>query len=127
MLKASVIVATLGLVLIVASALPWEVWAGAEDGAVAADAAYGQMLFTAKGCAQCHVHAAVPGSGKFGGGYPAPASDLTARPGDPAYQRAWLRDPQALKATTTMPNLGLSEAEIDALVAFLQAGQPSTR
>lgn len=127
MLKASALVATLGLALIVASALPWDAWAGEETGAVAADAAYGQMLFTAKSCAQCHVHAAVPGSGTFGGGYPDPAPDLTARPGDPAYQRAWLRDPQALKPTTAMPNLGLSEAEIDALVAFLQTGKPSTR
>ena len=127
MLKASAIVAMLGLALLVASALPWDAWAGAEDGAVAADADYGQMLFTAKSCAQCHVHAAVPGSGKFGGGYPAPAPDLTTRPGDPAYQRAWLRDPEALKSATAMPNLGLSEAEIDALVAFLQKGRASTR
>ena len=127
MLKTSAIVATLGLALIAASALPWEAWAGADDSAVAADASYGQALFTAKSCAQCHVHGAVPGSGKFGGGYPAPAPDLTNRPGDPVYQRAWLRDPQAVKPTTEMPNLGLSDAEIEALVAFLQAGQHSAR
>ena len=86
---------------------------------------YGRQLFATKGYAQCHAHAEVPKSGMFGGMGNAP--DLTNRPGDSAYQRAWLRDPQALKPTTQMPNLGLSEAEIEALVAFLQAGTPTPR
>ena len=127
MLRLSAIIAVLGLALIVASALPWETWARAETAPLAGDAAYGQQLFGAKGCAQCHLHAAIPGSGKFGGGYPAAAPDLTNRPGDPAYQRAWLRDPKAVKPTTTMPNLHLSDAEIETLVAFLRSGDPSPR
>ncbi|MFN8512914.1 MAG: c-type cytochrome [Thermomicrobiales bacterium] len=125
MLRFSAILALLGLVLVVASALPWATWARDEAAPRAGDAAYGQQLFSAKGCAQCHHHAAVPGSGKYGGGYPGAAPDLTNRPGDPEYQRAWLRDPQALKPATAMPNLGLSDGEIDALVAFLHAGDPS--
>ena len=127
MLKLSALIAVLGLALVVASALPWGTGASVEGVPVAGDAAYGQQLFGAKGCAQCHRHAAIPGSGKFGGGYPGAAPDLTNRPGDPAYQRAWLRDPKAVKPTTEMPNLGLSESEIDALVAFLQAGTTSPR
>jgi cytochrome c1 len=91
------------------------------------DAAYGKQLFSAKGCAQCHGHAAILGSGKFSNAYPGNAPDLTARPGDPEYQRAWLRDPKAIKPTTTMPNLLLSDVEIDALVAFLRSGDPSPR
>ncbi len=33
----------------------------------------------------------------------------------------WLRDPQAMKAGAQMPNLGLSDDEIEALVAYLQS------
>ncbi|MEZ4570002.1 MAG: cytochrome c oxidase subunit II [Thermomicrobiales bacterium] len=33
--------------------------------------------------------------------------------------RAWLHDPPAVKPGTAMPNLGLSETQIDALVAYL--------
>jgi cytochrome c1 len=125
MRKLSALVAVLGLALLVASAVPWGATARGQGGPPPADAAYGRQLFSAKGCAQCHAHAGIPNSGVFGGMYGAP--DLTNRPGDPAYQRAWLRDPQALKPTTQMPNLGLDEAEIAALVAFLQAGNPSPR
>ena len=127
MLKLSALIAVLGLALVVASALPWGTWARGEAAPVAGDAAYGQQLFGAKGCAQCHAHAAIPGSGKFGGGYPGAAPDLTNRPGDPAYQRAWLRDPKSVEPATAMPNLNLSDAEIDAIVAFLRAGDPSPR
>ncbi len=127
MLKLSALIAVLGLILVAVSALPWGTWAGSEAAPVVEDAAYGQQLFGAKGCAQCHAHAAIPGSGTFGGSYPGAAPDLTNRPGDPAYQRAWLRDPPSVKATTVMPNLNLSDAEIDALVAFLRAGDHSPR
>lgn len=125
MLKLSAIVGLLGFALLAGSLLPWGrgAVAGGQGGGVtvAGDAAYGRVLFQAKGCAQCHLHGGVPGSGKFGGGYPKAAPELTNRPGDPTYQRAWLRDPQAVDPQAAMPNLGLSDAEIDALVAFLQA------
>jgi mono/diheme cytochrome c family protein len=127
MLKLGATLALLGLALVVASALPWQTWARGEAVPLAGDAAYGKQLFSAKGCAQCHGHAAILGSGKFSNAYPGNAPDLTARPGDPEYQRAWLRDPKAIKPTTTMPNLLLSDVEIDALVAFLRSGDPSPR
>lgn len=127
MLRISALIALLGLALVVASALSWETWAQGEVRPLTGDADYGRQLFGAKGCAQCHVHAAVPGSGEFGGRYPGGPPDLTNRPGDPAFQRAWLRNPQSFKATTRMPNLYLSDAEIEALVAFLRAGDPSPR
>ena len=34
---------------------------------------------------------------------------------------AWLRDPAALKPGSLMPTIGLTEDEIDALVAYLQS------
>lgn len=110
------------LALLVASALPWPSWAGGDARSPsAADVAYGRALFQAKGCASCHNHSAVAGSGQFSGGWPnGGAPTLTAYPADPAYLRAWLHDPQALKPATAMPNPGLSDAEIDALIAFLK-------
>ena len=34
--------------------------------------------------------------------------------------KKWLKDPPAVKPGTVMPNLNLSQSEIDSLVAFLQ-------
>jgi cytochrome c1 len=36
---------------------------------------------------------------------------------------SWLKDPQAIKPETMMPNLGLSEDEIKALTDFINAGK----
>jgi cytochrome c1 len=83
--------------------------------------AYGRALFAAKGCAMCHAHAAIPRSGEFAGAYGAEAApDLSSRRLDAEYLRHWLRDPAAVRPGTSMPNLNLSENEIEALVAFLQ-------
>lgn len=118
--------ATLALVavaLLVAAALPWPGWTGRAT----ADPAYGRALFSAKGCASCHYHATIAGSGTFSGGTGGPPSFTTAYPGDPVYLAAWLRNPQAIKPTTAMPNLGLQEDEIAALIAFLGSEVPAPR
>jgi hypothetical protein len=47
--------------------------------------------------------------------------DLTHYQGNPDFLRQWLRHPRAIRPNTFMPNLDLSEAEIEALVAFLSA------
>ena len=112
----------LGLALLVVSAIPGVVPASGRAAATAGDAQRGEVLFRAKGCATCHVHGRVSGrTGEFGGGYPAAALDLTTYANDPELLRRWLRDPQAVKPTTDMPNLNLSEGEIADLIAFLNA------
>jgi cytochrome c1 len=40
-------------------------------------------------------------------------------PNDPEFLAKWLDNPAAQKPGTTMPRLGLTGAEIDALVAYL--------
>ncbi|HET7087523.1 MAG TPA: hypothetical protein VFL17_02620, partial [Anaerolineae bacterium] len=45
--------------------------------------------------------------------------NLTQRELGPEYLRHWLKDPSAIKPRTEMPTLGLSDDEIEALVAFL--------
>lgn len=78
----------------------------------------GQALFLAKGCVICHQHDAVRQAraefGEFSFG-----PDLTELKADPDFLRRWLKEPSAIKPDTFMPALGLSDAEIDSLVAFL--------
>lgn len=91
----------------------------------------GRQLFTAKGCAACHVVQGVPGAtGTVG-----PPLDGLADPGKrPAIAggrlennaenlKKWLANPPAVKPDTPMPNLNLSQQEIADLAAFLQTLQ----
>lgn len=79
--------------------------------------AIGEALFVAKGCIQCHTNDNVTiAQNIFQIG---PNITFVKRPSE--YLRAWLADPASLKPDTQMPNLHLSEAEIDTLIAFLQA------
>ena len=82
---------------------------------------YGKILFIAKGCATCHTHPQVelalnPIRVDVG-------KNLTGYVASPEFLRIWLKDPKAVKPNTEMPNLELSEAEIEALIAFIN---PST-
>jgi cytochrome c2 len=84
------------------------------------EAEYGQALFLAKGCVSCHHHAAVAGMGGFTGAQGADgAPDLSRYQPAPDFVRTWLKDPQAVRPATKMPNLGLHKDEIEALIAFL--------
>jgi cytochrome c2 len=77
----------------------------------------GQQLFVTKGCVTCHVNnrlANMPQYDSFNVG-----PNLTNLAAQPKFLQAWLADPPALKPDTQMPNLNLSEEEINALVAFL--------
>jgi mono/diheme cytochrome c family protein len=80
--------------------------------------AYGAALFVAKGCAVCHAHSRAdfdPFSTINSG------PDLGPYTSDPDFLRAWLHDPSAVEPNTAMPTLGLDDAEIEALIAFLLA------
>lgn len=80
----------------------------------ALDADYGRDLFLAKGCVTCHAHTAYPDVFSVGIG-----PDLTHYQAAPDFMADWLRDPKALKPQTLMPNLDLTDSEIQALTAFL--------
>jgi hypothetical protein len=41
---------------------------------------------------------------------------------EPDFTRRWLRDPQALHPDARIPDLDLSDAEIEAFIAFLTEG-----
>jgi cytochrome c2 len=78
-------------------------------------AEHGRALFRNKGCITCHQNDRVQGeTGIFEIG-----PNLTAYQNDPEFLRAWLENPRAIKPETPMPDLGLTPAEIEDLIAFL--------
>lgn len=81
-------------------------------------AAYGRAIFVAKGCNTCHLHAAALNTWSTESG-----PNLTDYQNTTAYLQGWLKDPQAVKPNTEMPNLALKLHEIEALAAFLTQGQ----
>ncbi len=91
----------------------------------------GRTLFSLKGCATCHRHDGLTAARLTQDGVVVPVSqsgvgvsgapDLTHYQPDPDFIRTWLKDPQALRPGTQMPNLRLKETEIEALLAFFQA------
>jgi mono/diheme cytochrome c family protein len=83
-------------------------------------AARGQALFVAKGCVTCHLHRDVSGSGMVAVG-----PELTGRRWPAEYLQRFLKDPSIgpQYGNSRMPNLNLKDAEVAALIAFLN-GEP---
>jgi hypothetical protein len=81
--------------------------------------ASGADLFVAKGCVICHIHGDIPA--KYVDFQTGVGPNLTSYAAAPAFLELWLSNPAGVKPKTQMPNLELSEAEIDALISFLNA------
>jgi mono/diheme cytochrome c family protein len=99
--------------------------------APAATSERGALLFATKGCIGCHTHALFPNARMQVGpnltGLPDRAATRVAGLDARAYVRQSLRDPEAYRVPgyqTAMPDLHLSDAEIDALTAFLLSAKP---
>jgi hypothetical protein len=75
----------------------------------------GVRLFTAKGCTACHRHLEVNPEHTADARF-----DLTGKRFPPDYLRKFLADPSIKPAE--MPNLKLSNDEIEALAAFINKG-----
>jgi cytochrome c551/c552 len=98
----------------------------ADQPAPAAIGERGRLLFATKGCVGCHVHASLPNSRMQVGPN---LTDLAARAAERvpgldarAYVRQSLREPGAYRVSgysAAMPDLHLSDADIDSLTAFL--------
>lgn len=87
--------------------------------------ARGKEVFTQRACIACHAIAGTNAQGRVG-------PDLTyfgdrtmlgagLVPNTPENLAAWIRDPQAIKPGNFMPALGLSDEELDAVVAYLHS------
>ena len=92
--------------------------------AIETSAAEGRKTFFANSCVNCHTICGTAAQGTFG-------PDLThlmsretlaagAAPNTPGSLRQWIRDPQSIKVGCLMPNMQLTDAEVDQVVAYLQ-------
>jgi len=81
----------------------------------------GAALFVAKGCIVCHQHNDL-NVGEYESIAVGP--ELTTYSENPDFLHKWLEDPSALKPSAAMPTLDLSDDEIEALIAFLNAEEP---
>jgi cytochrome c2 len=79
----------------------------------------GEHLFVTKGCITCHSNSKV--SNSFGYMKVNAGPDLTKFSASPEALRLRLKDPSSVKSDTQMPNLNLSETEIEALIAFINS------
>ena len=81
---------------------------------------FGRQLFIAKGCVTCHINTRIPrnmtGSITLDMG-----TNLSNFSASPEALRLRLKDPSSVKSDTQMPNLNLSDAEIEALIAFINS------
>jgi cytochrome c oxidase subunit 2 len=100
-------------------------WVAAQRRAATQDASAqeGRQLFFSNSCVNCHTLRGTSAQGAFG-------PDLThlmsretlgsgAAPNTPESLRAWVRDPQELKVGCLMPNMQLTDKEVDQVVAYL--------
>jgi cytochrome c oxidase subunit II len=104
----------------------FERWVAEQKRAAAEEpsAQAGRLVFFANTCVNCHTIRGTSAQGAFG-------PDLThlmsretlasgAAPNTPEGLRAWVRDPQKLKVGCLMPNMQMTDTEVDQIVSYLQ-------
>ena len=104
----------------------FERWVAEQKRAAAEEpsAQEGRRVFFANSCVNCHTIRGTSAQGAFG-------PDLThlmsrgtlasgATPNSPEGLRAWVRDPQRVKVGCLMPNMQMSDVEVDQIVSYLQ-------
>jgi hypothetical protein len=80
----------------------------------------GRQLFLAKGCITCHYNSRAADRNEYWT-IEIGAPDLSNYSTHPDILAIRLKDPAAAKSDTKMPNLGLKETEIEALIAFINS------
>lgn len=80
----------------------------------------GRRLFVAKGCITCHRNSKVENSSEYWT-IDMGAANLSRFSASPEALRLRLKNPSSVKSDAEMPNLGLSEGEIEALIAFINS------
>lgn len=91
-----------------------------SNGAVVTQVELGQQLFIAKGCITCHVNSKTTSASEYWT-IEMGAPDLSKFSASSEILRIRLKDPTAAKSDTKMPNLNLSDIEINALIAFINS------
>jgi cytochrome c oxidase subunit II len=89
--------------------------------------AMGRQVFESTACINCHTVNGTPANGRFG-------PDLThlmsrgtiasgAAENTPRNMRLWIQDPNAIKPGSLMPAMKLSDADLDAVVSYMETLQ----
>jgi cytochrome c oxidase subunit 2 len=100
-------------------------WVSAQQKTVALDArvSAGKRVFETTACINCHAVSGTIANGRFGpdlthlmsrGTLASGAADNT-----PANLRLWIKNPDAIKPGSLMPAMKLSDADLDAVTAYL--------
>lgn len=103
----------------------FEKWVAAQQGAGASDiqAKGGRDIFLSNSCVNCHTVRGTEANGKFGPDLTHLMSRETLGSGaalnTPEKLRAWVRNPQNLKQGCYMPDMQLTDDEMDQLVRYL--------
>src|SRR5262245_35524722 len=93
----------------------------AED----AQAAEGRRVFETTACINCHAIGGTVANGRFGPDLTHLMSRATIASGaaenTPENLRLWLKNPDAIKPGSLMPAMNMTDAELDALVRYMQS------
>lgn len=100
-------------------------WAKQQQQAAQSDTATeGRKVFFANSCVNCHTINGTSARGKFGPDLTHLMNRQTLAAGvvtnTPDKLRQWIRDPQTIKVGCLMPNMQLTDAQVDQIVAYLQ-------
>jgi cytochrome c oxidase subunit 2 len=117
------------LAVTVTSAQEFQAWASnqqqpsAPPETLTGDAKAGQELFASQACVVCHTIGGTAAAGLTGPNLTHLASRGFIAGGvlanTPENLHAWIKDPQAVKVGNIMPTLGLTDEQVNALVAYL--------
>jgi cytochrome c oxidase subunit 2 len=111
--------------LIVRSKAEFAQWAAEQKKPAVSDASVDgeRHVFESLACVNCHAVRGTPANGKFGPDLTHLMSRQTLAsgmiPNTRENLRAWLKDPQEIKPGSLMPDMQLSDPQLDALVAYL--------
>ncbi len=112
--------------VVVESAEQFQTWVKGQQAPVATmtgDAVKGEQIFLQGACVGCHTVNGTKAIGKVGPNLTHLASRKNFAgailENTPQNLALWLQDPQKMKPGTLMPRLNLSQADINALVAYL--------
>jgi cytochrome c oxidase subunit II len=104
----------------------FKLWVDAQQQTANDDAkeAAGRRVFERTACLNCHAINGTNGNGRFGPDLTHLMSRRTIASGaaenTPQNLRLWIQDPDAIKPGSLMPAMKLSDAEVDALVRYLE-------
>jgi cytochrome c oxidase subunit 2 len=84
----------------------------------------GRQLFEHTACINCHTVSGTPADGRFGPDLTHLMSRRTIAAGaaenTPDNLRLWIQDPNAIKPASLMPAMKLSDADVDAVVKYME-------